>query len=258
MIHIRTKGIVMFKSSNPTLKNDTFNVASSQESMTYAGVTNKGLILFALLLMTFIYTWNTTLQNLAVGNTGTHLPYMIGGGIGGFILAIVTIFKKEWSPITAPLYALCEGLLLGAISALYEFQFQGLVFNAVSITFGVFFSLMLMYRWGFIKATPTFKKVIFAATMGIGLVYLVSFILSFFSVSVPMIHSNGMIGIGFSLFVVVIAALNLVMDFDSIEQGIAMRAPKYMEWYSSFALLITLVWLYLEILRLLAKLRSRD
>lgn len=249
----------MFKSSNPTFRRDTYApVAHGQETMSYAGVTNKGLILFALLMMTFIYTWNSTMQSLAAGVQQGMGMFVIGGGIGGFILAIITIFKKEWSPITAPLYALCEGLLLGSISALYEFQFQGLVFNAVTITFGVFISLLLMYRWGFIRATGTFKKVIFGATAAIGLVYLASFVLSFFSIQMPLIHSNGIMGIGFSLVVVTIAALNLVLDFDSIENGIKMKAPKYMEWYSSFALLVTLIWLYLEILRLLSKLRSRD
>jgi uncharacterized YccA/Bax inhibitor family protein len=226
--------------------------------MTYAGVANKSLILFALLLMTFIYSWNKTLHGLMDGVAGQTSVLMWGGAIAGFILAIITIFKKQWAPFTAPAYALCEGLFLGAISALYNYQFQGIVFNAVSITFGVFFALLLMYRWGLIRATPTFKKVMFAAIAGIGIVYLLSFVLSFFSIQVPFIHSSGIMGVGFSLFVVVIAALSLVLDFDSIEQGVQMGAPKYLEWYSSFALLVTIIWLYLEILRLLSKLNSRD
>lgn len=247
----------MINSSNPALKKDTFQVSATQERMTFAGVANKGMLLLVFLLTTFIYGWNTTLDALSQGAAPSP-AIMFGSGILAFILAFVTIFKKEWSPITAPLYAFSEGLLLGVISAVYNYKFQGIVFNAVCLTFGTFISLLLMYRWGFIKATGTFKKVIFAATAGIGIVYLVGFILSFFSIQIPFIHSAGPIGIGFSLFVVAIAALNLVLDFDSIEHGVRAGAPKYMEWYSSFALLITLVWLYIEILRLLSKLNRRD
>lgn len=250
----------MFGSSNPTMKKGTFNPAMvGQETMTIAGVTNKSMILFMLMMMTFVYSWNYAMPALQAGvpsQAGTGM--MFAGGIGGFILALVTIFKKEWSPVTAPLYALCEGLLLGAISAIYNYKFQGIVFNAVTLTFGIFFSLLLVYRWGLIRATDKFKKIMMVSMMGIMIVYLASFILSFFSISIPFIHGSGMIGIGFSLFVVGIAAFSLILDFDQIEQGIQARAPKYMEWYSGFSLLVTLIWLYMEILRLLSKLNSRD
>jgi uncharacterized YccA/Bax inhibitor family protein len=182
---------------------------------------------------------------------------MIGGGIGGFIVAIITIFKKTWAPFTTPIYAILEGLLLGGLSAFIESMYPGIVLQAVALTFGTLFSLLFAYKSGLIRATENFKLGVVAATGGIALIYLVSFILGMFGTSIPFIHENGLMGIGFSAFVVVIAALNLVLDFDFIETGAAKGAPKYMEWYATFGLLVTLVWLYIEILRLLTKLRSR-
>jgi uncharacterized YccA/Bax inhibitor family protein len=183
------------------------------------------------------------------------MGYLLGGGIGGFILAMVTIFKKEWSPVTAPLYALVEGLFLGAISAIYNAQFQGIVLQAVMLTFGIMFALLFAYRSGLIKATENFKLGVAAATGGIALIYIATIVLGLFGIKIPFIHDSGLIGIGFSLFVVVVASLNLVMDFDFIESGVEAGAPKYMEWYGAFGLMVTLVWLYLELLRLLSKLR---
>ena len=174
------------------------------------------------------------------------------------MLAIVTAFKKEWSPVTAPLYALVEGFFLGAISALYNHLYEGIVMQAVMLTFGTLFALLLAYRSGLVKATENFKLGVVAATGGIALVYLATIALSFFNIQIPLIHESGLIGIGFSLFVIVIAALNLVLDFDFIETGVEQGAPKYMEWYGAFGLMVTLVWLYIEFLRLLAKLQSRD
>jgi uncharacterized YccA/Bax inhibitor family protein len=167
------------------------------------------------------------------------------------------MFKKEWAMVTGSIYALCEGLFLGGLSAMYEIRFHGIVLQAAMLTFGTLFALLAAYRSGLIRATENFKLGICAATGGIALVYIVTMVLGMFGVRVPYIHDSGLIGIGFSLFVVVIAALNLVLDFDFIEQGSAVGAPKYMEWYAAFGLLVTLIWLYIEFLRLLAKLNSR-
>jgi uncharacterized YccA/Bax inhibitor family protein len=182
---------------------------------------------------------------------------LIGSLIGSLILSIVTVFKKEWSPVTAPLYAVFEGVLLGAISSLFELQYPGIVLQAVALTIGTAVGLLAAYSSGWIKATENFKLGVFAATAGIGLVYLASIVLRFFGTEIPYIHESGLIGIGFSIFVVIIAALNLVLDFDFIENGCEQGAPKFMEWYAAFGLMVTLVWLYLEILRLLAKTRGR-
>jgi uncharacterized YccA/Bax inhibitor family protein len=169
---------------------------------------------------------------------------------------MVTIFKKTWSPVTAPIYAVCEGAFLGGISAMFEMQYPGIVFQAIVGTFGTLFALLAAYRSGLIKATENFKLGVVAATGGIAFIYILSIILGLFKIQIPYIHESGTIGILFSVFVVIIAALNLVLDFDFIENGERVGAPKYMEWYAAFGLLVTLVWLYLEMLRLLTKLRS--
>ena len=173
-------------------------------------------------------------------------------------MALVTIFKKNWAPFTTPIYALLEGILLGALSALLELAYPGIVVQAVGLTFAIMLALLGAYTILRIRPSENFKLGVSAATGGIFLLYLVSFVLSFFGVRIPYIHESGLIGIGFSLVVVVIASLNLVLDFDLIEQGVNQGAPKFMEWYGAFGLLVTLVWLYLEILNLLSKLRSRD
>jgi uncharacterized YccA/Bax inhibitor family protein len=185
------------------------------------------------------------------------LPLVAIGGIGGFIAALVTIFKKEWSPITAPIYALLEGLALGGISAVFELRYPGIAMQAVGLTFGTLFVLLLAYHSGLIPVTEKFKLGVVAATGGIAVFYLVEFVLGFFGVHFAAINGSGLLGIGFSVVVVIVAALNLVLDFDFIESGVNAGAPKYMEWYGAFGLIVTLVWLYLEILRLLAKLNSR-
>ena len=159
--------------------------------------------------------------------------------------------------MTAPIYAALEGLALGGISAVFESRYPGIVSQAVFLTFGTLAALLIAYRSGWIKATENFKLGVVAATGGIFFVYLISFVLSFFGVSIPLIHGSGVFGILFSLFVVVIAALNLVLDFDFIEQGAEQGAPKYMEWFAAFGLMVTLIWLYLEVLRLLSKLQQR-
>ena len=170
---------------------------------------------------------------------------------------MVTIFKQEWAPVTAPLYAFCEGFFLGGISSVFEASFPGIAIQATSLTLGTLVAMLAAYSSGYVRATEGFKLGVIAATGGIALVYFAAIILSFFGVSLSFVYGGGAFGIGFSLFVVVIAALNLVLDFDLIENGVRRGAPKYMEWYCSFALMVTLIWLYIEFLRLLAKARSR-
>jgi uncharacterized YccA/Bax inhibitor family protein len=246
---------------NPTLNKNTFiNVepASGTGVMTIQGTVNKASILLVLLTVSAAYTWNLYLK----GDIAQMTPWIYGGALVGFVFAIITSFKKEWSPVTAPIYAICEGLFVGGISSIVDAQFgarfhQSIVLQAVMLTLGTLAALLGCYKIGIIKATDNFKRGVFAATGGIALLYLVSMVLGFFHIQIPGIFGNGMIGIGFSIFVVIIAAMNLVIDFDFIEQGASVGAPKYMEWYAAFGLLVTLIWLYLEILRLLAKLNSR-
>lgn len=243
------------RSGNPSLKKEAFekfDTVDSVQTMTIQGTVNKTLILMLLLLATFVYSWNQF-----VSNPGSVLPLILIGAIGGLIVALITIFVPKISPFTAPLYALLEGLFLGAISAQYEAQYGGIVFQAVLLTMGVLFSLLFAYKSGFIKVTQNFRMGVVAATGAIFLVYVFSFIGGFFGFNIPHLHEATPIGIAISVVIVIIAALNLVLDFDYIENAAASRVPKYFEWYGAFGLLITLVWLYLEILRLLSKLRSR-
>jgi uncharacterized YccA/Bax inhibitor family protein len=251
----------MIRSGNPALKESTFLdlgsgtvVSRDRDTMTLNGTVNRTGLLLLLCLITATFAWMQVSTPAGIANAGV---YVLGGAIGGFVLALVTIFKKEWAPVSAPLYALVEGFFLGAISAMYNARFEGIVFQAVLLTFGTLFALLFAYRSGLIKATENFKLGVVAATGGVVLVYLATIVLGFFGINIPMIHDNGAIGIGFSLLVVVIAALNLVLDFDFIETGVEAGAPKYMEWYGAFGLMVTLVWLYLEFLRLLSKLQSR-
>ncbi|HVI58982.1 MAG TPA: Bax inhibitor-1/YccA family protein [Luteimonas sp.] len=252
------------RSGNPALKESTFLdlgsgtvVSRADGAMTLNGTINKTGFLLLLAILTGAFAWSqafTPQGELAPSAT----LYVWGGVIGGFIMAMVTVFKKEWAPVTAPLYALLEGFFLGAVSALFEARFPGIVMQAVLLTFGTLFALLMAYRSGLIKATENFKLGVVAATGGIALVYLATIVLGFFGIQIPMIHGSGLVGIGFSLFVVVVAALNLVLDFDFIETGVERGAPKYMEWYGAFGLMVTLVWLYIEFLRLLSKLQSRN
>jgi uncharacterized YccA/Bax inhibitor family protein len=242
-------------SSNPAFGEKTFDVRAADGSgMTISGTVNKAGILMLLVCATAAYTWNqfyTTRDASSVGG------YIMIGAFGGFIAALVTIFKKEWSPVTAPIYALLEGLFLGSLSAMLEVRYPGIAIQSVALTFGTCLAMLLAYRSGLIRATEKFKLGIVAATGGIALIYLASMLLGFFHVQIPGIFGSGPIGIVFSLVVVGIAALNLILDFDFIEQGANQGAPKYMEWYGAFGLMVTLIWLYLEIIRLLSKLRDR-
>ena len=245
------------RTSNPLLTNSTFNTGgytvAGAATMTLKGTANATLMLVLMMMSAATFTWK-----LATQNPSSAGGWIIGGAIAGVVLCLVTSWKKEWAAFTGSLYAIAEGLFLGGLSAMYEQQFHGIVLQAVLLTGGTLIALLAAYSMRLIKATENFKLGIFAATGGIALVYLVTIVLGFFGIQVPFIHSSGTFGILFSVFVVVIAALNLVMDFDFIENGCEQGAPKYMEWYAAFGLLVTLVWLYLEILRLLSKLRSRD
>lgn len=249
--------MALMRTSNPTLNEKAFRsagVAYGQEAMTVQGTVNKTGILLLCSLATAAWTWNAFFHS---PTKETVVPLAVLGGIGGFIVAIVTVFKKNWAPITAPLYALLEGLILGSISAVFELRFPGIAIQAVSLTFGVFIVMLLAYRSRLIPVTDNLRLGIVAATGGIALFYLAQFILGFFGIHFTTINSSSPIGIGFSLLVVGIAALNLVLDFDFIERGANAGAPKYMEWYGAFGLMVTLVWLYLEMLRLLSKIRDR-
>mgnify|MGYP005745593539 FL=1 len=237
------------RSGNPVLSKKTFdNTISVSEKMTIEGTVNKTGVSLLILVGTGYLTFDTLNPIL-----------LIGCGIGGFIFALVTIFKKEWAPITVPIYAALQGAMLGGISYMYNYLYDGIVTNAILLTVGILVSLLIAYRSGYIKATENFKLGIFAATGGIAIVYLVNFIMGFFGTGIGVMNVNNAspLSIGFSIVVVIIAALNLVLDFDFIEEGAEKGAPKYMEWYGAFGLLVTLIWLYLEILRLLAKLNSR-
>jgi uncharacterized YccA/Bax inhibitor family protein len=245
------------RSSNPALSAKTFRDLTRTDdgtgTMTLAGTVNKTVILLSLLVFAAMYPWS-----LAAKGSSAVIVWTMGGMFGGLIAAMVTIFKKEWAPASAPVYAILEGLFLGGLSAMIEAKFPGIVIQAVALTFGVLFSLLLAYKSKMIQATENFKLGVAAATGGIFLIYMATFILGFFGLNIPFVHSGGLMGIGFSLFVVVIASLNLVLDFDFIEAGAEQGAPKYMEWYGAFGLMVTLAWLYIEILHLLAKLRGRD
>ncbi len=262
---------MMFRSSNPTLSANVFSKTRNYgvgEAMTVQGTVNKCFILLFLVVLSASWVWGMVMQPAPIlegwegQQAASQTPAMVGtligvGAIGGFIMAMVTIFKKEWAAVTAPMYALLQGLALGGISAYYEAMYPGLVMQAVALTFGTLFSLLMAYKSGLIRVTEKFRMGMAAAIGGIMVLYLVNFVMSFFGASIPIISSNSGFGIGFSVVVVVIAALSLVLDFDRIEQGAGMGAPKFMEWYAAFGLMVTLIWLYLEILRLLSKLRSR-
>lgn len=245
----------LFKTSNPALNPTTFQgpVALAGEAMTLQGTVNKtGLLLFCA-SATAAWTW--WLANTE--GAAAAMPWMFGGLILGLVLAIATIFKKQWSPISAPLYALAEGLALGGISASLEQAYRAIAIQALGLTFGVTLVMLMLYTSGVLRATPRFAVGVIAATGAIFLVYVVDFILRFFGHQVPLLNSSGPLGIGISVVIVIVAALNLILDFGFVETGVHAGAPKYMEWYGAFGIMVTLVWMYLEILRLLAKMRER-
>ncbi|MFN8257763.1 MAG: Bax inhibitor-1/YccA family protein [Bacteroidales bacterium] len=234
-------------SSNPMFsKNSLSRVynTSTEGQMTINGTVNKMLIALFLVVVSAYFSWNYVL-------TGGNPSLLYVGAIGGFIVAIVTVFKAEWSHITTPIYSILEGLFLGGISALFSQVFNGIVFQAIFLTFGVAFAMLFAYKSGLIKATSGFKKGVIAATGGIAIFYLISIIAGLFGANISLANM-GLLGIGIQLVIVVVAALNLVLDFDRIEQMAQQGAPKVMEWYGTFGILVTLIWLYLELLKLLA------
>ncbi len=254
-----------FRSSNPALNAKSFggfvgmggSAAAAQSRggvMTVRGTIDKTAILLAVATVAALWPWRLLFRT---GDAGLLLPWMALGTLGGFVTALATIFKKNWAPTTAPIYAACEGLALGSLSALLELRYPGIVLRAMALTFATLAVMLVAFRTKAIRATDGFKLGVVAATGAIALVYVASAVLGMFGVHVGLWASTSAVGIGISLVVIVVAALNLVLDFDLIQQGAAQGAPKYMEWYGAFGLLVTLVWLYLEILRLLAKLNLR-
>lgn len=254
-------------SNNPVLKASVFSGTSFQSQsgavttqMTVQGTMAKTAFLLLAVTLSAAYTWK-----LAVDDPSRAMPWMIGGGIAGFIVAMVICFKPKMAPSLAVPYALLEGLFLGAVSAVVAQSVPadgavggGIVFQAVVLTFTTALSMLALYAFRIIRVTEKMRSIVMTATGALILFYLVSFALSFFGVQMGMLHGSGTLSIGFSLFVVGLAAFNLLLDFDLIERGARLGAPKAMEWYGAFALMVTLVWLYLEILRLLAKLSRRD
>lgn len=247
----------LLRTSNPALNDKAFQGAGigTGEAMTLNGTVNKTGFLLICVVATAAWTWNLFLHSQ---DTSMALGLAMAGGIGGFIVAMVTVFKKTWSPVTAPVYALLEGLVLGGVSAMFEAKYHGIAIQAVSLTFGTLLALLLAYRSGLIPVTRNFRLGVVAATGGIALFYIATLILGFFGIHFTSVYGAGPMGIAFSVFVVIVASLNLVLDFDFIETGVRVGAPKYMEWYAAFGLMVTLIWLYFEILRLLSKLRDRN
>ncbi|UPK70809.1 Bax inhibitor-1/YccA family protein [Chitinophaga filiformis] len=246
--------MALFQSNNPVFNEKVLQKAGSSHAegtMTIKGTINKMAFLLVLVLAAAVYAWGAPARQQDI------MPFLWGGALGGFVLAIIITFKKEWAQYLAPAYALAEGLFLGVISVLYSNLYEGIVLQAVGITFATFLAMLILYRARIIRATEKFKAIVFTATAGIALFYLLAFVLSFFNIHIPFLHEGSTIGIIFSLVVVTVAALNLIIDFDLVETGAAQGAPKYFEWYASFGILVTLIWLYLEILRLLSKLNKR-
>jgi uncharacterized YccA/Bax inhibitor family protein len=243
------------RSSNPAARNDVFtrtHAVPGQGVMTLGGTLAKTGLLVTLTIAAALYTWNM------VGVQPERLGFLIPvGAIGGFVLALITIFVPKASPVTAPLYAVLEGVALGGVSALFNARYAGLPAQAVAITFGVAAVMLVLYRTGAVRATPMFRRILLLAGLGVMLVYLVNMVMGFFGSGIGMVTDASPLGIGFSAVAAAVAAFFLILDFDQIEGGIAARAPKYMEWYAGFTLLMTLVWLYLEVLRLLSKLNRR-
>src|SRR5438445_6628404 len=245
----------IFRSSNPVLKDKVFaGQIATGETMSVQGTDNKSCILLLCVVATAAWTLGLAHSE----QPEAAYPWMIGGLIGGLITCLVTIFKKEWSALSAPIYALFEGLVLGGISAIFEKSYPGIAVQSVALTFGVLFVLLMAYTTGLIRATRGFVLGIICATGAIALVYAATMLMRLFGFGgMSFLYASTPLGIGISVFVVIIAALNLILDFDMIERGAGMGAPKYMEWYGAFALMVTLIWLYMEILRLLGKVRRR-
>ncbi|HOI50180.1 MAG TPA: Bax inhibitor-1/YccA family protein [Prolixibacteraceae bacterium] len=252
------------KSSNPVLNERVFSREStwSQEVMTINGTVNKTGLMLLLVIAGALFTWNKFFTAFTIDNPQAGMaavaPWLMIGGIGGLIVALITSFRPQSSAITAPIYAVLEGVLLGGLSAVFESMHAGIVMRAVALTMGVFVAMLVLYRSQVVPITNKFRMGVFAATGGIALVYLGSFIAGLFGANTAFLYDSSPLSIGISLVVIVVAALNLMLDFDFIEKASASGAPKYMEWYGAFGLMVTLVWLYLEMLRLLSKFANRE
>ncbi|MBR5642957.1 MAG: Bax inhibitor-1/YccA family protein [Salinivirgaceae bacterium] len=247
------------KTSNPTLGEKIikdYAFAATDGAMTVQGTINKIALLLALVIAGAVFTWAKTMSGVETGSVVGVQGWMIGGSISAFILALIITFKKNLAPILSPVYAICEGLCLGALSAYFEVMFPGLVMRAVLLTFSVLFGMLFMYKVQIIKVTQRFRAIVLAATVGIALAYLISFILGLFGVNMGFMLGGGSFGLIISLVIVAVAALNLVLDFDFIEKGTEAGLPSFFEWYGAFGLMVTLIWLYIEILRLLATIAS--
>jgi uncharacterized YccA/Bax inhibitor family protein len=246
------------RSSNPVMTGRIYEKAGTLSAgssvMTINGTINKIGIMLLLVIAAAAYTWNMVMGADA-GRAGT---FAIAGAIGGFVMAMITVFRPQSSGITAPIYAILEGLFLGAISAIINARYPGVAFQAVLLTIGTLFTMLFLYRSGRIRATPKFRRGVLMATGAVFFAYLISWIMSLFGMPVGFMHSAGPLGILINLVIIVIAALNLILDFDFIEKGSQMGAPKFMEWYGAFGLMVTLIWLYIEFLRLLARFSGRD
>lgn len=253
--------MISVKSSNPALRGSILkgnDVVASGNNMSLTGTINKTSILLGLLMLsggfTFSIFYNTTAETVSP----ILMPLLISSGIGAFITALVTIFKPTLAPVTAPVYATLEGSLLGVLTCFFDMMYPGIATQAIMITFSILFSMLFLYRSGYIKVTEKFKAGLFAAIMGILIVYMTAWIFSFFDIYIGAVYGGGLFAIGFSLFVCVIASLFLVLDFYQIDEAVKHGAPKYMEWYCAFSLMLTIVWIYIEVLRLIAILRGRD
>lgn len=250
--------MALFNSSNPTLSEKSFNKSMAipgADTMTVKGTLNRFGFLFVMVMASAFYVWNEASVGNNIGG------YVMGGAIGGLILALIIVFKQNWAQYIAPAYALLEGLVIGGISAMYNNAFAkvapGIVMQAVALTFGTAIAMFILYRGGFIRATDRFKSIMMAAMGGIMIFYLITWILSLFHIDMPMLHQGSTMSIVISIAITAIAALSLILDFDMIETGAQMGAPKYMEWYGAFGLMVTMIWLYINILKLLGNIYGR-
>ncbi|MCU0229309.1 MAG: Bax inhibitor-1/YccA family protein [Bryobacterales bacterium] len=245
------------RSGNPVLGENTFRsgeMVAFGDTMSINGVINKTGFLLVLVTVGAIFPWTRYFANPADPLVGI---LMLAGIFGGLVMALVTTFKKDWAPVTAPAYALLQGLALGGISAMFEASYPGIALQAMALTFATLGVMLMAYRSGLIRATEKFRMGVVAATGAIFLVYLAGFVLSFFGIQLSFLYGNSLLSIGISGVIVVVAALNLILDFDLIEKGVRQGAPRKFEWFAGFALMVTLIWLYLELLRLLSKINSR-
>lgn len=249
------------KTSNPTLGEKIikdYAFAATDRAMTVQGTINKIALLLALVVGAAAFTWGKVMTNIDGAGVITGVNgWMTGGCLSAFVLAIVISFKKEWAPFLSPVYSVCEGLCIGALSAFFEVMFPGLVMRAVLLTFSVLFAMLFLYKTRIVRVTQRFRTIVLAATIGIAFAYLISFIIGLFGVNMNFMYGGGSLGIIISLVIVAVAALNLALDFDFIEKGAESNLPSYFEWYGAFGLMVTLIWLYIEILRLLAIVANR-